>query len=510
MSFPEAAVTENSPRREPAAGNQSRALRDCLLLAGLVVVGAVLRFLFLGKKSFWFDEGVSVQIAGLDWYNFGRILWRREANMSLYYLCLRGWLQFGHSEFLVRSLSAVFGVLNVPAIYYLGRQLFDSRTGQMAALLLAVNGFHIAYSQEARSYSLFVLLSTLSALFFVESLANPSPRNLRLHVTASVLAMYAHLFAVLLIIAEWISTPIRSGSGQIQRNWRLIGGLVSPLLLFVVTTGTGPLAWIRRPGFDDLWAVLLALCGNGGWLLALSYLLTCALAALPGARESNHALQAYQWGKRFLLVWIAFPLLAMFLVSQFRPVFLTRYFIFLLPPLALLGALGLRRLSSPWRAAATLIFLLGLSLHAARTFYAQSLNLEHEDWRSATRYVLSQAHGGDALIFHTAMGRMPFEYYRWEQGGPSVLSPHTSDRITYRDFIAHPDPDVLASASQGYARTWIVLSHNQNKLADSPDPLTRRLTEVFGIYYSQVETRNFPGVDVYLYSGARHPSGQSP
>jgi hypothetical protein len=66
--------------------------------------GALLRFHALAAKTFWFDEGVSVGIAGLDWYNFVRILWRREANMSLYYLLLRPWLHFGNSESFVRSL----------------------------------------------------------------------------------------------------------------------------------------------------------------------------------------------------------------------------------------------------------------------------------------------------------------------------------------------------------------------------------------------------------------------
>jgi hypothetical protein len=38
----------------------------------------------LTAKVFWFDE-VSVGIARLDWYSFDLYLWRRGANMSLYY-----------------------------------------------------------------------------------------------------------------------------------------------------------------------------------------------------------------------------------------------------------------------------------------------------------------------------------------------------------------------------------------------------------------------------------------
>src|ERR1700756_4293660 len=102
---------------------------DGLLLSLSTLAAAVLRFLDLSRKSLWFDEGVSVAIARLDWYNFARILWRREANMSLYYFFLRGLLHFGASEFFVRSLSVVFAIASIPVIYMLGRRLFDSRIG---------------------------------------------------------------------------------------------------------------------------------------------------------------------------------------------------------------------------------------------------------------------------------------------------------------------------------------------------------------------------------------------
>ena len=149
-----------------------------VLIAGLA---AVLRFHSLAAKSFWFDEGVSVAIARLDWYNFARILWRREANMSLYYFLLHFWLYFGGSEFFVRALSVLFAVASVPVIYLLGRRLFDSRVGLIAAALMAVNAYHVQYSQDARSYSLMVLLCLLSSLYFLKCLERavaPQPCSL--------------------------------------------------------------------------------------------------------------------------------------------------------------------------------------------------------------------------------------------------------------------------------------------------------------------------------------------
>src|ERR1035438_4219118 len=97
-------------------------------------------------------------MAQLPWSDFWRMTTTTEANMSLYYVLLRGWLRFGDPAWWVRLLSALTAVAVVPIVYWIGRELLSDRAGVLAALLLAINVFHIRYSHEARSYSLVVLL----------------------------------------------------------------------------------------------------------------------------------------------------------------------------------------------------------------------------------------------------------------------------------------------------------------------------------------------------------------
>src|ERR1700728_3911114 len=135
----------------------------------LVVVAAslVVRFLCLASKPFWFDECFSVEVARIGWRNFLRLLWWREANMSLYYLLLRMWLSvaghYGQSPFFIRSLSVLISAATLPAIYWLARLLYDRRVAVIAAALFAFNAYSVRYAQEARSYALFLLLATLSS-----------------------------------------------------------------------------------------------------------------------------------------------------------------------------------------------------------------------------------------------------------------------------------------------------------------------------------------------------------
>src|SRR5260370_3048861 len=192
-----------SPQASPA--KPASTWVSVLTLALLTAAATALRFLFLARKPFWFDEAFSVEIARMSWHDFTRLLWWREANMSLYYVTLRGWLHLGGSPFCIRSLSVLASLATLPAIFWLGCKLFDRRVGLIAVALLSCNAYSIRYAQEARSYSLFVLLATLSSGFFVAGLHEPSNRNRRAYILTSALAVYAHLYPLLLVAPHWLS-----------------------------------------------------------------------------------------------------------------------------------------------------------------------------------------------------------------------------------------------------------------------------------------------------------------
>src|SRR5262249_33952265 len=112
------------------------------LLASITLCSMLLRFHALGAKSIWLDEGISIAIARLPWSQLLRVLWQREANMTLYYLLLRCWMTLGSSEGFIRALSVLFSVATVPLLYALGSRLFGRPAGLLAAWLLAINAYH--------------------------------------------------------------------------------------------------------------------------------------------------------------------------------------------------------------------------------------------------------------------------------------------------------------------------------------------------------------------------------
>jgi mannosyltransferase len=520
---------------------------SAVTLALLGAAAAVLRFLFLARKPFWFDECFSAVITRLSWHDFGRLLWWREANMSLYYLLLRAWLHLdaGSSPFFIRSFSVLASLATLPAVFSLSRQLFDRRVGVIAVALMSFSAYHIRYAQEARSYSLFVLLTTLSSGYFVASLRAPSAsdRNRCGYVLASVLTIYAHFYGLLLVAAQWLSvrelqggqdgatplvisrttcptltrqTLIRQTLPRLtlprrtlsHRTWIWIGIAVVPLLAFVAKTGAGPIRWIPQPGPRDLLEYSEHFAGNAGLPLLLLYAAACMAAVLP-VRTSLFTPGAGWdvWRCQYLLLWLLFPVTLTLLFSLARPVLVARYFIFCLPALIILAAAGLASLRKTWMMAICLAAMLLLSLQGTLSYYARDFDVERDGSVAAANYVYDHAQPGDTILFHIAEARVPYEYVGLRRArdsrtsaatGPEIIFPRHNGHLDYRDFTGNPTLEFMRSMPGEYARVWVVLMNNGTP--GHPDATTLMLGQVLTEAFPRIERMQFPQVEVLLYS----------
>ena len=185
-----------------------------MLLAGIVVVGAALRFATLDGQSYWFDEAVTVRLLRMDLGDMLSAIPDSESTPPLYYAIAWFWTKlFGTGEVGLRSLSALAGTATIPVVYAVAtRARLSARTGLIAAALAAVNPLLVWYSQEARAYALLVLLCALTLVVLPRALESPSKRNLATWAALSALAIATHYFAAFLIVPEalWLFHRWRS------------------------------------------------------------------------------------------------------------------------------------------------------------------------------------------------------------------------------------------------------------------------------------------------------------
>ncbi len=185
--------------------------RQAWLLAGIIGAAAVVRFATLDHQSYDHDEAVTawrVLHSGLG--DTLHVVTNSERSPPLYYMLAWVWSKlFGTGEVGLRSMSALIGCLTVPAAYLAARELSSVRAGLVAAALVAFNPYLVWYSQEARSYALFVLFAAWGLYFFARCLSDPSRRNLALWALASALAICSHYFAAFVVGAQGLWLVLR-------------------------------------------------------------------------------------------------------------------------------------------------------------------------------------------------------------------------------------------------------------------------------------------------------------
>jgi hypothetical protein len=151
---------------EDGGSGRLRALRASppppwVTVSVLTVLGAAVRL--LSGRGFWIDEATSLRQALLPFHQMIRTLADGDVHPPLYHILL--WLDIralGTSELAVRMPSLVLGTLLISALYVTGRDLYDRRTGLVAASFAVVAPQAVWYSQEARMYAPFMLLATVA------------------------------------------------------------------------------------------------------------------------------------------------------------------------------------------------------------------------------------------------------------------------------------------------------------------------------------------------------------
>ena len=102
-----------------------------------VVLAIALVFRFVTTSDLWLDEALTVNVAELPLGDIPEWL-RHDGAPPLYYLVLHLWTAvFGTSDLSVRSLSGIFAVATLPAIYFAGRRMGGRQCGWLAVIVLA-------------------------------------------------------------------------------------------------------------------------------------------------------------------------------------------------------------------------------------------------------------------------------------------------------------------------------------------------------------------------------------
>jgi len=319
-------------------------------LVPILILALALRLFRLGTNSLWFDEAFSWIVARQPAW---AILTQRIAPIlpPLYHFLLHFWIRLGENAFALRSFSALCGLLAIPVMYTLGRELFTPAIGLAVALLTAVLPFQVYFAQEARPYALVVLLSALTLWAFVRSWRGTAYGPWVGFGLLTALSLYAHYFTVFSLVAfhgfALLAWP------RDRRCWR--GLLLSDLVAMVLVGPHLPSAWAQT--YQVATHFWLSPPSPLQPLKTLDYLLfshTTPLFLVPVALffalsifaivtwEATRACDKTRWWLLLLLALVLTPILVALLLSWIiGPVYLDRSFSLVTPAYVLLLGWGL-------------------------------------------------------------------------------------------------------------------------------------------------------------------------
>ena len=340
---------------------------SCLIL--VLLVSLYLRFKGLTTQSYWNDELATIVLTDPDNNLFQVIIETlRDKSPPLYQFILWIWFKlFGFTELTGRSLSAVFGILAIPAMYFMAREYTDRDTALYASLLTGLNCYHIFYSQEVRSYGLFFLVTTLSLMCLSRLFRESNNRNLVLYTCLTICLVQVHYYGVLIYLAQlgvmYMYKTVNNTSHKIPARYFKINlyttlGSMVLVIPFMVKNALKETTWIRIP---DPWfpvEYFIRYFGDEVIVIVYAVLFTAGLVFL--IRQKG-------WNQRLPVHLLLFFLLLTYLLPYIRsvistPMLVHRYTIGVLPVLILVIAAGISAIQHDTLRRLTLVMVIILSI----------------------------------------------------------------------------------------------------------------------------------------------------
>jgi len=477
-------------RHSTTRGNETtahRRNRAALVVAvAIVVLAALLRFEGLGRDSLWYDETGSLE------YARGPISHPRHWNngMALYHVMLHGWIRLaGESEAALRFPSALFGIAAVALLIVLVRRINGWPTALVAGLILALAWRHVYYSQEARAYSLFIMLAVLATLLLVRLLERPGTGRLIVYGIALVALAYSHyqwIFVVAFHNAAVLASRRRVGWGWLVLHGVVVLAYVPQIVLGVLPQMHASLAHMpRHPTVADaLWALQdffslslqQAIAGPVPGARALNRVALYLLPLVAAAGIASCALEtAVRLAPRLLRrvarcaapasssgggpvltwlppLWFGIVFVLPFLIAQTgAPVFRWRYAAGTLPVYCWLIALTVAALPRAWLRIVLAALCVMLTLPALETMKMMPMR---EDWRGCAETIMAGEQPGDRIVLCHFRIQRPFRtYYR------GVL-PITG---VSRDLTDEAEITAALEWTEAPKRVWLVVSHDPTR-----------------------------------------------
>ncbi len=429
----------------------------------ILIFGTFLRFYGLTVQSYWVDELFTLFSANPSATLMETLtkIFDDLVHPPVYNVLLWMWFKlFDFTEYAGRSFSAFTGALSILAIYYLGKETFNKNVGIYAALIVSLNYFLIYYSQEARSYSIFFLLTILSYLFLFKALRTQSTYNMFLYTFFTILVIYTHYFGFFLVASQFFVFLYYIGISSTTDRKKLIYMGIFPMI--AIALSAAPLLYNILSSDTTIAAERMAWCKEEtsyfffkyvkeyfSYLVILFGMLLVPLAVKMYQKKikNNHIVYA-------LIIWVFISLLLPYIKSIISyPILTSRYAIYVLPALILIVSIAIDSIKNKKLKYIVLALIILFSVFRLYKYDYYTKPVK-EEWRKITNYVIAYPEN--------------FPIYSWSADDKSMNAEQFSTyfQLLKSEKRALPIAQLSKELKSGQAPSqfWIINGHSKKLL----------------------------------------------
>ncbi|MBI2011808.1 glycosyltransferase family 39 protein [Candidatus Daviesbacteria bacterium] len=398
----------------------------------ILIFSLIIRLISI-DQSLWLDEAISVVYATNSSFKYFVTEYPiGDFHPPGYFAILWIWIKtFGDSEISVRFPSLVFGVLTILLTFLVGKELFSKKVALVASIFLSLAPLHVYYSQEARMYAFAAFAAILSTYLLIK-LVQFKKYFFVLYGLSLSLVLYSDYLAYLILPAHFIYIFFyrKKAIKTVLLSYLIAFLLFIPWLLILPTqlksglqTATNVEGWSNIVGGVTLKQILLLpikiIFGRVGIDNFSLYIFFGLIFSVPFVFGLYNAIGRKN-EKTFLLFMSVFlPIIGAILISFFVPVFSYFRFVFILPLLYLLLALGLFQLKETLKKV-LIGFMILTEVYLSFTYLLNPL-FHREDWKEAVDFVTKREFKNTTVVFENNETLAPFIYYFMKKGSNQTL-----------------------------------------------------------------------------------------
>lgn len=465
----------------------------------LIVLSCTINLLSLNDQSIRLDESQSLWTATKSIPALAKHL-AEDVHVPLFFIILHFWtLFFGTDIFVARIPSLIFYIATFPFIYTLAKESSNKKVALVTVAVFSLSPFVAWYSNEARMYTLFTLITTLNHIFFLRFYRSEGKKYKFAYFITSVLGIYTHYFFFFLLFSQgvYVLTNIlvsiyKDSEFGKASLWKMFNkhkgvfwvylGLVGSTFMTMVPWGiyvlklnaannASPL--IARPtSFNIFQTIVQFIFGFQNqtiqaFIIAL-WPLSLVMLFLLFTKRKKIPSQAMEY---FGLVTVL-PIILVFFISFIRPIFLSRYLILVTPTLFFILSWSFMSYSGK---VARLFVITILSTMAFLSLY-QNISAAtpvKENYMGVSRYLGKNTTPQDIIAVSAPFTVYPIEYSYLGQARIATI-PEWDRYVsgTIPDFSIDKLDAQIKEYKKQYTHVYVVLSYDQGyekKIVDYMD-----------------------------------------